>query len=344
MEKQPFFTIGIPVYNTEKWIGECLDSILSQDFTDFEIICVNDGSTDNSLQILNEYSAKDTRVKVLSRTNDGAASARNFIISSACGQYINFLDSDDFMCKDALAYAHKFITENNCPDLLETGYYRLDNNTLSLYVPKYPGDEYFKTISKDERAVKMWLDKTYVPSTPAKYIKRDFLYSKGIYFNPQYVICEDSDFTFRMHQKADTIIYGDFPSFTYRIGREGSAITTLSAKAMYSSLSYEQSLYSQCELFALSADVRNKLEARKLNSAAEARDYTISMLSGNISRQQALAIAGITEQIFAPYLKNLPLTKGKSGVIFILYKIFGIKRTVSLLYSYLSKKGVITHE
>lgn len=344
MENKPFFTIGIPVYNTEKWIGECLDSILSQDFTDFEIICVDDGSTDNSLRILNEYAEKDARIKVLSRANDGAASARNYAITSAKGMYVNFLDSDDYMCKDALSCAHKYITENNYPDLLEAGYYRLDNNTLSLYTPKYPGDEYFTNISRDERAVKMWLDKTYVPSTPAKYIKRDFLFSKGIYFNPQYVICEDSDFTFRMHQKADSIVYGDFPSFTYRIGREGSAITTLSPKAMYSSLSYEQALYNQCELFDLSAEVRDKLDKRKLLSASETRDYTISMLSGNISRQQALAIAGITEQIFAPYLKKLPLAKGKSGIIFALYKTIGIKRTVSLLYSYLSKKGVITNE
>ena len=345
MNNQPFFTIGIPVYNTGKWVGECIESILSQSFTDFELICVDDGSTDNSLQVLNEYAVKDTRIKILSRANDGAASARNYIISSACGRYINFMDSDDFMCENALENAYSLIESTAFPDIVETGYYRFENGTRNIYMPKYPGDEYFSDkISRDERAVKMWLDKTYVPFVPAKYIKKDFLYSKGISFNPQYIICEDSDFIFRIHQKADSIVYGDFPACTYRVGREGSLITTLSAKSMYSSLAYEQSLYNQCELFSLSDDTKSQLNDKKLNRAYECRSYTVSMLHGNISLHQALSIVKLTEDIFKPYLKKLPLEKGKSGIIFALYKIIGMKRTVSLLCRYLSKKGVITHE
>ncbi|MBQ5325690.1 MAG: glycosyltransferase family 2 protein, partial [Oscillospiraceae bacterium] len=106
MKQQPFFTIGIPVYNTEKWLGECLNSILSQNFTDFEIICVDDGSSDKSLDILHTYAAKDDRIKVISRPNGGPATARNAALVSACGQYIFFIDSDDTMNSGSLQQAY----------------------------------------------------------------------------------------------------------------------------------------------------------------------------------------------------------------------------------------------
>ena len=92
----PKISVIIPVYNTEKYIKECLDSVICQTLSDIEIICIDDGSIDNSLQILSEYEKKDERIRVLKQKNRGAGSARNLGLKFAKGEYIAFLDSDDF--------------------------------------------------------------------------------------------------------------------------------------------------------------------------------------------------------------------------------------------------------
>lgn len=91
----PKISVVIPVYNVEKYLRECLDSIVNQTVRDIEVICVNDGSTDSSLSILNEYADKDKRVRVISQANQGAGAARNAGLAFAKGEYLAVLDSDD---------------------------------------------------------------------------------------------------------------------------------------------------------------------------------------------------------------------------------------------------------
>lgn len=116
------FSIIIPVYNAEKFIEECIESILNQTFNNFEVLCINDGSTDNSLEILEKYSKLDNRIKVLTQTNQGSSAARNLGLKNAQGEYILFCDADDKfkpnLCsvvaavalkenKDVIAYGHE---------------------------------------------------------------------------------------------------------------------------------------------------------------------------------------------------------------------------------------------
>ena len=96
------FSLIIPVYNVEKYLGDCLDSVLAQSFQDWEAICVDDGSSDGSPAILAEYEAKDTRIKVIRQINSGTATARNTGLRVAEGDYIFFLDSDDWLETSAL--------------------------------------------------------------------------------------------------------------------------------------------------------------------------------------------------------------------------------------------------
>ena len=102
--KNPLVSVIISIYNTEKYLRQCLDSVVNQTLREIEIICVNDGSTDNSLDILNEYAAKDKRIKVICKENEGlgAASARNLGLTHVSGKYISILDSDDFFELDML--------------------------------------------------------------------------------------------------------------------------------------------------------------------------------------------------------------------------------------------------
>ena len=95
-------SIIIPVYNSEKYIRECLDSLLKQTYINFEIICIDDGSQDLSFEILKEYENRDNRIIVLSQKNQFAGIARNTGMKIARGKYLLFLDSDDFFCNDML--------------------------------------------------------------------------------------------------------------------------------------------------------------------------------------------------------------------------------------------------
>ena len=94
-QSNPKLSVIMPVYNTEKYLSDCLDSILSQDITDIECICIDDGSSDNSLEVLRRYCEKDARVRIISQVNSGVSTARNVAIGLASGQYISFIDSDD---------------------------------------------------------------------------------------------------------------------------------------------------------------------------------------------------------------------------------------------------------
>ena len=98
----PKISVIIPVYNAEKYLRVCLDSVVNQTLEDIEIICVNDGSTDKSSNILKEYAEKDGRIIILTQKNQGAAIARNKGISVAKGEYLSLLDCDDFFELDML--------------------------------------------------------------------------------------------------------------------------------------------------------------------------------------------------------------------------------------------------
>lgn len=105
--KNPKISVIIPVYNAEKYLQKCLGSLLGQTLEEIEIICVNDGSTDDSLRILNEYASKDERIQVLSQANQGDGAARNYGMRRATGKYLSFLDADDFFDLDMLNQVYK---------------------------------------------------------------------------------------------------------------------------------------------------------------------------------------------------------------------------------------------
>ena len=96
------FSVIIPVYNVEKYLKECLDSVINQTLPNWEAICVNDGSTDGSATVLKEYAEKDNRIRVITQENRGLSAARNTGINAAAGDYVVFLDSDDWLELDAL--------------------------------------------------------------------------------------------------------------------------------------------------------------------------------------------------------------------------------------------------
>lgn len=106
-------SVIMPVYNVENYIEKCLDSVCNQSFKDLEIICVNDGSTDNSLKLLEDYAKRDSRIKIITQENGGIGHARNTGLKNATGEYVLFVDSDDFLCENSLDELYYNINSNN---------------------------------------------------------------------------------------------------------------------------------------------------------------------------------------------------------------------------------------
>ena len=149
MEK-PFFSILLPVYNTEKYLPRALDSCLAQTFYNIEIIVVNDCSPDSSAEILKEYERKDSRIKIITHEkNSGTLLARKTAMEAACGEYILFLDSDDYLESSACERIYSKLKTCNC-DILEFGYIcepigkkiypdkRIDNRLGLLFTDENP--------------------------------------------------------------------------------------------------------------------------------------------------------------------------------------------------------------
>lgn len=109
----PQISIIVPVYNVEDYLERCIDSILSQTFIDYELILIDDGSTDSSGKLCDQYAKKDKRIRVFHKVNEGVSKARNLGLDVAKGNYISFVDSDDYIKKDCLMVLFKSITEND---------------------------------------------------------------------------------------------------------------------------------------------------------------------------------------------------------------------------------------
>ena len=119
-------SIIVPIYNSEKYIERCIKSILNQTYKNFELILINDGSTDKSIDILNKYKKIDKRISIIDKKNEGVAKTRNLGIQKAKGKYVMFIDNDDFINKNYVETYYKIIKEKKL-DIVIGGYERVNS-------------------------------------------------------------------------------------------------------------------------------------------------------------------------------------------------------------------------
>lgn len=172
-------SIIMPVYNGAQWLTESIDSVLAQTFKDFELICVNDSSTDNSEEIIKNYSKQDSRIKCFTKENEGPGVALNFGIEKAQGKYLCFIDQDDKYSLKYLEIMHKAITKSNCNLCQCNAYFWKDKKITRVPYPKTKTNKKILDISNAKK--KRIFSEHYFPQW-TKIIKKDFLIKNNIKF------------------------------------------------------------------------------------------------------------------------------------------------------------------
>lgn len=208
--KVPFFSVILPMFNSEKYVGETLKSIIHQTFTDWELILVDDGSTDNSMRIAREACCNDSRVRFVSKKNGGLSDARNFGVEKVEGNYILFVDSDDILNTDLFKILWENILNNNEPDIVVFDYLEFDDKTnQSISKTNFS--------NKSNRYGEVVWNKSYKASF---FRSNNFSFNKGIRY-------EDTAISHVIVALAESVIKISFVGYFYRRERVGS-ITSVS--------------------------------------------------------------------------------------------------------------------
>lgn len=216
-----FFSIIVPVYNVENYLDECIQSVLCQTFTEFELILINDGSTDSSGSICDSYK-NDQRVRIIHKNNRGLSHTRNVGINSAVGQYLIFLDSDDFWNKEYfLEELYQEIIDNP-PDVIVFNYSKLINNSKTASQLPHVSANKYNNISFDE----MSQNNIWIASAWNKVISKSLFETHDLYFI-EGITSEDIDWCARLALAATTFSYLDDTVLIYR-QRNDSISNTIS--------------------------------------------------------------------------------------------------------------------
>ncbi len=186
----PRFSVIIPVYNSENYIFRCVDSIMSQGYDDIEVLVVNDGSTDNTRKSLDELGLKYDKLKVYHKINGGVSSARNYGLEKSSGEYIVFVDSDDYVLDGYFSFLHKVLDENN-PDCLILNYFVGSDRGVFESDCKYTIRNSCP-LSRDE-SIELFLKGLIPPSSCVKVFKRSII--SDLKFPIGVSIGEDAVFT-----------------------------------------------------------------------------------------------------------------------------------------------------
>lgn len=217
-------SILVPVYNVERYLNQCLNSILQQTFRDFEVICINDGSTDHSLEIIKSFIAKDKRFKLIDKINTGYGHSMNQGLSQCHGEYISIIESDDYIQPDMLERLYTVAKENNL-DVARCNYYIFSKFSKKLN-NDYIRDILANKVLKPLDHIKIFYQP---PSIWVNLYKREFIDKYKIRFlETAGASFQDTSFVFKVYALCKRFMFINEALLYYRIDNDGSSINNKS--------------------------------------------------------------------------------------------------------------------
>lgn len=332
MSQNYFFSIIVPVYKVEKYLSQCVDSLLAQDFDDYEVILVDDGSPDNSPMICDNYASKSAKVKVVHKPNGGLSDARNAGIAVANGRYITFVDSDDFWrYNDVLSGVYKVVVANEFPDIIVSDFVKYYDQTDKYLEPAQPCHGELNGKSKQKLLEYLYFEIADLKmSACQKFVKREFLvnilFEKGL-------LSEDIDWSFKIYPRAKTIAVYPKAYYCYRQQREGS-ITNTASQRSFDSLMYIIDKWEK--------------EIPKLSIPEEEKEIYLGYLAYQLAISMALynnLERNIREDYINQIKKHENLFKhelnNRTISVYRLIRVFGLKTSCHILGAFLKIRKIL---
>ncbi|MCV9884798.1 glycosyltransferase [Metabacillus halosaccharovorans] len=288
----PKISIIVPVYKVEPFIHKCVDSVLLQTFTDFELILVDDGSPDNCGKICDEYAQKDKRVKVIHKENGGLSDARNAGLDIATGDYIGFVDSDDWIESDMFEMLYNMCVENDCEIANCTSIIHYSHKTVT-------NGGHQLIIHDKKEAMKVMLEgKLYDEVVWTKIFKRDLL--KDIRFKTG-IIYEDTAFTYKVIHESSRICCIGEPKYHY-IKRENSTMDRAIKNVKIDSVLVYDEMYKFIDNYY--PELRNLVALKLANSAMTVLNLIAAKQNWKEYSEEYYRIASILNRYFKKNMKT----------------------------------------
>ncbi|NGM17322.1 glycosyltransferase [Eggerthellaceae bacterium zg-893] len=215
----PLLSIIVPVYNIAPYLDECLESLCGQTYRNLEVVCVDDGSTDGSTDVLRAWEARDKRVRVVFQPNGGVSRARNHGLDVATGDYVAFVDGDDYLDLDAAEKLLAAARENDADIVVFGG--RAFPETRWVTEVFGPRD----VVRTGDGCAMIFEEKGCIPSASNKIFRRSLIEAEHLRFNERLVLGEDTSFSFFAFPAARTVAFLSDRFYHYRFERAGSAVT-----------------------------------------------------------------------------------------------------------------------
>lgn len=272
---EELISVIIPVYNVEAYLDDCMDNVVNQSYKNLEIILVDDGATDFSGVMCDQWQERDPRVRVIHKTNGGLSSARNAGLAAASGDYITFVDSDDLLDLDICKVLYEDMHDNNADIAICDASHIFDRTQVS-----FPKGTQKRILTKQEAIEELWYQKSFLPSVWGKLYRKkvfqDVPFTQGIHF-------EDLDIMHLLLWQAERIVYRKDCLYGY-VHRENSITTgqfslrdmdiiTITEKILTFAQEQDQVLIPAAEAYAVTAAMRIELNAPQEEQYAEGRKW-----------------------------------------------------------------------
>ena len=343
-------SVIIPVYNMKRYLKGCIESVLNQSNVEFEVICINDGSTDGSLEILEQYARQDPRIRIVSQDNSGLSASRNLGISLARGEYLLFVDSDDALAEGAIDRLYHCAVEDdvevlffNASAVFENSFVRSKYRDLKTYYETR--EDLSAVISGIQMISRLAEAREFRASACLQLTKREYLLKNSIRFI-DYILHEDNAYTFELLLRASRVKRVNEPLYIRNV-RDDSIVTsrtrfahfygylrcymrmmTLSGLMEYQRLDEEKGVQIITRQTARNTlgtwarlDEQNKM---KLNTLSPLEKYVFDLIRSSESAGYAGTGAGRTSWFVRKYLNMLSVTANyyrKHGLALTLKKI-----------------------